>query len=277
MNQRDLLEEPKTQFWKSPSGPISYDDRGQGPLVLCVPGMGDLRQEYRFLAPRLVEVGYRVVTVDLRGHGQSTTHGDDVSVAGVGADLAGLLDALGGQPARVVGDSMAAGAAVWLAAERPDLVSRLVLVGPVVRGRTGLVGRILYGLLFSGPWGPSVWSAFYASLYPTQQPADLGHYRQALKANLREPGRMSVLRRMMLAPKDASEARVSQVKAPTLVVMGTRDPDFKDPEAEARWLSEVAGATVVLVPGAGHYPHAEYPDVAGSAIVEFLAQPDARG
>ena len=76
-----------TQFLKLPSGSIAYDNEGSGPLVICAPSMGDVRAEYRFLAPALVAAGYRVATMDLRGLGESSTAWDDFSVAGVGSDL----------------------------------------------------------------------------------------------------------------------------------------------------------------------------------------------
>ncbi len=65
--------ETSTQFLQRPEGRIAYDVTGEGPLVICAPGMGDVRQVYRFLVPRLVEAGYRVATMDLRGHGESDT------------------------------------------------------------------------------------------------------------------------------------------------------------------------------------------------------------
>ncbi len=43
-----------TQFLKLQNGQIAYDDSGKGPLVICIPSMGDLRGEYRFLIPQLV-------------------------------------------------------------------------------------------------------------------------------------------------------------------------------------------------------------------------------
>ena len=68
-----------TQFLKLPDGQIAYDDTGgTGPLVICVPGLGDMRQQYRFLAPRLVAAGFRVVTMDLPGHGESSVDWPDV-------------------------------------------------------------------------------------------------------------------------------------------------------------------------------------------------------
>ncbi len=62
-------------------------------------------------------------------------------------------------------------------------------------------------------------------------------YCDELRANLEEPGRMALLR-MMTASKAASEERLSRVMAPTLVIIGSRDPDFKDLEAEAQWVAE---------------------------------------
>jgi pimeloyl-ACP methyl ester carboxylesterase len=55
-----------------------------------------------------------------------------------------------------------------------------------------------------------------------------------------------------------------------LVLMGTHDPDFKDPAAEADWVAERLSAQVRLVQGAGHYPHAEMPEVSGPAVFSFL-------
>lgn len=63
----------ETRFLDRPGGHIAYDDRGSGPLVVMVPGLGDLRAEYRFLTAKLVEAGFRAVTMDLRGHGESGT------------------------------------------------------------------------------------------------------------------------------------------------------------------------------------------------------------
>lgn len=64
---------PATVRLVRPEGRIAYDVAGAGPLVICAPGMGDLRSVYRFLAPELVHAGYRVATMDLRGRGRGTT------------------------------------------------------------------------------------------------------------------------------------------------------------------------------------------------------------
>ncbi|MCC9076460.1 alpha/beta hydrolase [Litorilinea aerophila] len=261
-----------TRYLDVADGFLAYDDQGEGPLVVCVPSMGDLRAEYRYLVPQLVDAGYRVVTLDVRGHGESSVGWTDYSVAGVGSDLVALLRALDGGPAVLVGTSMAAGAAVWAAAEAPELVAGLVLVGPFVRGEPLWWHRPVYGALFRRPWGPAAWLWYYGSLYPSRKPADYEAYAGALRANLQEPGRFEALRQMIFASKRASEERIPRVQAPGLVLMGTRDPDFSDPGVEARWVADALGFRCHLVEGAGHYPHAEMPGIAGELIRGFLAE-----
>lgn len=259
-----------TKYISNQNGQIAYDDQGSGPIVLCIPSMGDLRAEYRYLAPRLVSAGFRVVTMDVRGHGESSARWSDYSVAGVGADICALMDALGGEPAFLVGTSMAAGAAVWAAAEKPRTVRGLVLIGPFVRGETSWQNRLLYRLLFARPWGPALWLKYYASLYPSRKPADFNRHTASLRTNLTEKGRMEALYQMMIASKSASEERLSKVDQPVLVLMGSKDPDFKDPQAEAQWVAGQLNGNCHIIPGAGHYPHAEMPDLTGPLIQNFL-------
>ena len=61
-----------TEFFDLPDRRLAYDDAGQGPLIIATPAMLDLRSELRFLVPRLVEAGFRVVSVDQRGMGETS-------------------------------------------------------------------------------------------------------------------------------------------------------------------------------------------------------------
>ena len=122
-----------TKFIQMSEGKIAYEEIGSGPLMVCAPSMGDLRGEYRFLAPLLAARGYRVASLDVRGHGETSTHWPDYSVAGVGADMLALARALDPAPAVLVGTSMAGGAAVWAAVENRDRVRGIVLIAPFAR------------------------------------------------------------------------------------------------------------------------------------------------
>ena len=260
-----------THYVARPGGRIAYDVAGEGPLVVCVPGMGDVRAVYRFLAPALVEAGFRVATMDLRGHGDSDTTFEAYDDVAAATDLLALVDELGGGPAVLVGNSMGAGAAAWAAAESPEKVRALVLIGPFVRNApVGRAAAIAFRLMLLRPWGAAAWNAWYAKLYPGRKPADLQTHRARIRAALRRPGGWNAFARTTHTTHAPVEARLGSVAAPTLVVMGDADPDFKDAPAEAAWIAETLHGRALIVPGSGHYPHAEYPEIVAPAVVEFL-------
>jgi pimeloyl-ACP methyl ester carboxylesterase len=258
------------KYLNQQNGQIAYDVEGDGPLVVCVPSLGDVRDEYRFLRPPLVEAGYRAVTMDVRGHGESSIEWNDFSVAGVGEDILALVRELKAGPAVVVGTSMGAGAAIWAAVEAPDFVRGLILVDPFVDGEGDRWLQLVFSVMFARPWGPSMWLKYYATLYPTRKPADFADYTARLYANLKERGRLEAVLQMLKASKKASGDRISQVKQPALVLMGSKDPDFKDPEAEARRIAEALHSRYVMIENAGHYPHAEMPEITVPLMVSFL-------
>jgi pimeloyl-ACP methyl ester carboxylesterase len=103
-----------------PGGTIAYDLSGpeDGPLVVCVHGVGDNRSTYRLLAPELAAAGYRVATMDTRGYGQSSTGWSTYDHSAVADDLLAMIRALGG-PATVIGHSIGCAAAVSAAAKAP--------------------------------------------------------------------------------------------------------------------------------------------------------------
>ncbi|WP_158625882.1 alpha/beta fold hydrolase [Arsenicitalea aurantiaca] len=262
------------QYLERPEGRLAYDDQGTGPLVVLVPGLGDLRSEYRFLAPQLVEAGFRVISLDLRGHGQSDMGWSDYRASAVGSDVIALIEHLNEGPALIVGTSMGAAAAVWAAAERREAVAGLALVGPFVRDvPQPLHKRLLQGamlrLVLSNPLAPKLWGAAFRSFHRIL-PADFDEHRARLVANLSEPGRLDALRGMIFASKAEIEARLALVKAPVRVVMGTADPDFADPAAEAAFVAQRLGGSIMMVEGAGHYPHVESPGPVAADLVAFF-------
>ena len=259
-------------FLDRPEGRIGYDIGGDGPLVVLVPGMGDLRSAYRFTAPALRDAGYRVACTDLRGHGESDTtfasYGD-VETAG---DIIALIEELDG-PAVVVGNSMGAGAAVYAAAERPDLINGLVLVGPFVRnGKTTAMQKFLLRVAMARPWAALSWNGYLPKLYKGTLPVDFSDYRKDVVKSLRRPGYAKSFSLTTRTDHTPTELRLSEIKVPTLVVMGEKDPDFPDPRGEAEWISQTLNAKVVMVPDSGHYPQSQQPQITTGAVLSFLKE-----
>ncbi|HUC13312.1 MAG TPA: alpha/beta hydrolase [Acidimicrobiales bacterium] len=262
----------EVQFLQRDEGRVAYDVRGEGPLVLCVPGMGELRSIFRYTVPALVANGFRVASFDLRGHGDSDASFSSYDDPAAASDLEALIGHLGG-PAVIVGNSMGAAAGVLVAAGRPELVAGLALVGPAVRDHpTGAVTALIQRLLLAGPWARAAWAYYLGRLYPGRRPDDFAEHRASVVASMRRPGHIEAFRKTTRTSHAPAEARLEDVRAPALVVMGERDPDFRDPAGEARWISERLRAEVVMVPGAGHFPQAEYPEVVGPAVVAFASR-----
>ncbi|MBE1878164.1 alpha/beta fold hydrolase [Myceligenerans pegani] len=264
-------------FLRRPEGAVAYTDSGTGPLVVAVPGMGDLRSAYDDVVPALIGAGYRVVVADLRGHGDSDTtfrtHGDDAT----GDDLLALVEHLGAGPAVLLGNSMGASAAVWAAAERPDLVRGLVLISPFLRETVGPATqrllRTLYRVLFAGPWGAAAWASYYSSISKGRRSPRHAEHVAAVRAAMREPGHLRSFRHLAVAlDHSVVEARLDEVVAPALVVVGELDPDYPDPAAELDRMTAALGADGLLVPEAGHYPQHQAPDVVAPAVLRFLAR-----
>jgi pimeloyl-ACP methyl ester carboxylesterase len=272
-----------TEFFDVDGGRIAYEVTGEGPLVVLSHGIGDRREAYRFLVPRLAQAGYRVVAADLRGHGESSMGWASISRTDVAGDLLALIRHLGG-PAVIVGHSISGGAATIAAATEPGLIGGIVEINPFTRTQRLDVGGLLRirryrrGIsLLTGTQlfrSLSLWMRYLDVAYPTK-PADYADYMAALRAKLHEPGRMAeFMKTGKSTPADAG-AQLPNVARPALVIMGTLDPDFADPKGEGDAVAAAMPAgigSVATIEGAGHYPHAQSPDEVAALVIPFLKE-----
>jgi pimeloyl-ACP methyl ester carboxylesterase len=262
---------------------MAYDDTGgRGRLVVMLPGAGDVRSEYRFLTGPLVDAGYRVVAADLPGHGDSTVAGE-YTVESTAAALVELLENLDGGPAVVVACSFSPAAAVWAAAERPELFAGIVSLSPHFHDDSSVKGRVLNwairGML-RGPWAAGVWAKLYAGWYKTNPPTDLPIETREVEGDaVSDPARRRAVRETLVADREGVAERMLAIDVPTLTIFGSLDDHFADPVAmAAETATELTGEKLV-VEGAGHYPHVEKPRSRGRCdrLVRGGNSPDAEG
>ncbi|QQQ74449.1 alpha/beta hydrolase [Saccharothrix sp. 6-C] len=277
-----------TEFLELDGGRLAYDVTGEGPLIVLAHGMGDNRGAYREVAARLAGAGYRVATVDQRGHGESSTGWPSYTRTDSAADLLAVVRHLGG-PAVLVGHSFAGGSVAIAAAREPGSVTAIVQISPFTRAQ-----RVDFGGLLSNPRyrkgmlllmgagmfrSVGLWKRYLHHAYPGAKPAGFAGHLAALDADLRRSGRMAVVGKMgMSAPTDAG-AVLGDLRCPALVVEGSLDPDWVDARAEGEGVVAAMPpglGRVEVVEGAGHYPHAQFPAEVAAAVLAFLGA-GARG
>ncbi|MFI7603845.1 alpha/beta fold hydrolase [Micromonospora sp. NPDC049366] len=251
-------------------GRIAYEVHGAGPLVVLAHGMGENRGSYRHLVPLLVQAGHRVAAVDVRGHGDSSVDWPSYAPVEVAADLLAVVRDLGGGPAVLVGNSSAAAAVVFAAADAPELVAGVVQTGGFVnQPKLNPFMRVAVAAVMRSP---RLFGMFHKTLFPVTRPADDAAFRRAMVAKLKEPGRMAALRGVIEPVEPHWTTRAREVRQPVLVLMGTRDPDFPDPGAEARAARRLfTTAEARMIDDSGHYPHADQPDRMAEQLTAFVA------
>jgi pimeloyl-ACP methyl ester carboxylesterase len=266
---------PQTQYLHVAGGTLAYDDlpgTGTGAPVLLLPGMLSTRELFRHLRPLLNAAGHRVITMDLRGWGESSIDWDDYSPASAATDALALLDHLGIDKAVLVGHSYCGASVVRIAADAPERVAGIVLLNAFIENlpKTIVDRTMLLTLGSTLVAFPKVWGYYLNKMaYPGALTEETRAYNKGLVADLRTPGRRKATRGHVYgdsAPVGWSEG----VHVPTLVVMGSKDPDFPKPEVVADRQVAALGGRKVMIDGAGHYPMAEFPQVTADALLPFL-------
>lgn len=250
---------------------------GAGPFVLTLHGLTAVRR-YVLHGSRTIErSGYRVVSYDARGHGQSdpapTPH--DYRYADYGDDAVAVLDHLGVERAVLVGHSMGAHTAARVALTHPDRVAALVLGAPAHLGQPSTTPEhwdaLADGLQRGGPEGmlaaleplgvPDEWAASLRTVIVQR----LGkHLHPAAVADaLRATSRSAAF--------DGLDA-LGAIRVPTLVV-GSRDEiDPDHPLAVAQEYARRIPAARFVVESAGETPLTWRGGALSRAILEFLAE-----
>ena len=247
---------------------LHYEVHGRGEPVLLIHGFPLSGRLWDGVVARL-RGRYRLIVPDLRGHGDSgaTT---EVSMGRFAADLAAILEEIGEKrPAVLVGMSMGGYVAFEFWRRYPDRVRALALVdtraardtAEAARARHELADRVL--LEGSGV----VADGMIDRLFAPDAPAELRERWRTIMAATPPEGVAAALRAM--ARRRGSVRTLRRMDVPTLVVVGAED--VITPPAEARAMAEAApGATLRVIPGAGHMTPVERPEALGEVIGDFV-------
>lgn len=221
----------------------------EGPPVVLVHGFVI---SSRYLVPLMRELAPRCPSwaPDLPGFGRSEKPRRALDVAGLADALAAWMEGPGPGRATLVGNSFGCQVIVELAARRPDLVARAVLVGPTMDPSAGALAQAGRLLLDAPRERLSMWLLHVPDYARAGVPRALRTYRHALADPVLE--------------------KLPRVAAPTLVVRGERDPIVTPAWAQAVARALPRGRLATL-PGA-HALNYSRPRPLAEAILRFLPE-----
>jgi len=235
-----------------------FEADGDGQPVVLVHGFASDHMT-NWVAPGWIDpltaVGFRPIAPDMRGHGASAKLYDpaDYALDRMAADVAAVINHLGGGPLPVVGYSMGAFISTVLAIEHGALVSRLVLAGVgenMLRDTRQRNREIAEGLLQEDVPPPAQEVPRRFRLFADQTGAD----RRALAACIQGISRQ-------FTAED-----LARIDVPTLVIAGETDDVARDPQPLA---DLIPGAACVVVPRRDHM-RAVGDKVTKAEIIRFL-------
>jgi pimeloyl-ACP methyl ester carboxylesterase len=260
-----------------------------GPLALLLHGCPEFWYEWRKQIPALAAAGFRVWAPDQRGYNLSDKPPriSDYAIDQLAGDAAGLIEASGRRRAVVVGHDWGGGVAWWLAANRPELIERLVIINvphPLVWQRLMLTDprqmlKSWYVFALQTPWFPE-WSsrrndfrAMVQTLQKTSRPgtfteADLAEYRRAWSQPGALTGMIQWYRAALRAPPRPPRNR--RILPPTLILWGVQD-HFILRRAVELSLQYCDQGRVVYYEDATHWLPHEEPEEVSRQILEFAA------
>ena len=258
---------------------LYYEVTGDGnvPLVLVHGSWGD----HTNWSPVVGELArsFRVLTYDRRGHSQSARPTTQGSLREDATDLAALLDALDLGPAHVVGNSGGAAVALWLAAERPEMLRSLAAHEPP-----------LFGLLADDPASAPALRAIDERMTNVLRLLRGGHFRNAARHFIDTvafgpgmwdklpPARQDIL--VNNAPTFLDELQdpniavvdlgaLGRFERPTLLSHGTQSPGFFT-AVVGKIAGAMPAAETMVFAGAGHTPHVSHPAEFVETIASFV-------
>ena len=251
----------------------------ESPAVVMIHGLTGNAHAFDNLIPNFVRK-YRVISVDIRGRGDSDWAADaDYSNDAYLADLEGLRQALGLERFSLVGTSMGGRISLTYAGTYPERVERTVLndIGPEVDPRGG--ARIASSsrdavVTFAAIEEVMAWHrenrVGFSAMSDAQQRAAAGYAVKPLPNGgytwKMDPAVRSDPRR---PDPDVSWKLAKQIPGPVLLVRGG-DSDLLSPEIARRMVAEMQDCRMVEVPGVGHAPTLMEPEAFGP-VMEFFS------
>jgi pimeloyl-ACP methyl ester carboxylesterase len=251
---------------------LYYHIVGHGTPVLLVHGLGSSSRDWEYQTQPLAE-RYQVITVDVRGHGQSAKPRERYSIEAFSADIKALLDHLGLGPVHLVGLSMGGMIGFQLAVDHPLLLKSLCIVnsGPQVK----LQGAAAYWYWFKR-WSlmhlvsmATIGVALGKNLFPLPEQAAL---RQKVSERWAQNDKRAYIASFNAIVGWGVQERLGTIRCPTLVI--SADHDYTPVAVKQHYVTLIPDARLEVIEDSRHATPLDQPDRFNQILLRFLATAD---
>jgi len=281
-NRKAIFHSEFSGFVDVDGVPVHYQEAGLAtdPPMLLIHGFSSSTLVWSRVFLRLAEEGFRVLALDMLGHGYSgKSRRIEYSIKGQARMVVGFLDAMGIGRADIVGSSYGGAVAATCALDCPERVRKLIMVGAVTNNDPT---KFLLLRLFGSPVvGDIVSPLLIGSRSLLRRRMKRVYERHAWVLDERRvearhlPLRAANTQRALIRTVrlwDASriERDAHLIKQPTLLIWGDNDPEV--PLRNGEHLSrEIDGSRLIVFRNCGHLPHEEYPIGFTEVVTDFLS------
>ncbi|KZF09140.1 hydrolase [Rhodococcus sp. EPR-157] len=265
---------------------VRYVDCGSGPVVVLVHGlMGSLHDWNPQL--KTLSQSFRVIALDLPGHGDSDKIPGDYSLSAHAATIRDLLHSLDVESVTMVGHSYGGGVAMQMLYLFPEMVEKICLVAsgglgqevnPVLRAASLPGSEVALPVAASAPVRRAVGGVL--ALLTRARILRLGAGDQRAWTNFASISDSRTRRAFLSTARSVINYRGQSVSAtrllssfshvPALLVWGERDTIIPATHAHSVRDQLPGRGRVELFPKAGHFPHLDEPERFASVFAEFM-------
>lgn len=253
---------------------LYYESSGQGETLFFIHGLGSSVRDWENQIPYFAE-RYRVVALDLRGHGKSDKPPGPYSSQLFASDIAELIRSLDIAPAHIVGLSLGGFIACQLAADHIELVRSLVVVNSVpglprdtFRDRLRITWTLSLRRLIVRFLGMRALGRFLGNkLFPRMEQKKL---RQTFVERWAENDKQAYLSSLATVSGWDLEDRLGSITCPTCLISG--EHDFFPLALKEGYAKKLPNARLVVIPNSAHATPMDEPEKFNAAVMKFLSK-----
>ena len=253
---------------------LYYQSFGQGEPLLFVHGLGSSVRDWENQVP-FFSGRYRVVALDLRGHGRSDKPPGPYSCPLFAKDIAALVMSLEIGPVHVVGLSLGGFVACQLVVDHPELVRTLTMINSVpglprdrFRDRLRIASTLALRRFIVRRFGMRALGRFLSTkLFPR---TDQKVLRQEFIERWAENDREAYLSSLASVSEWSLENQLDAIRCPTCLMSG--EHDFFPLELKQTYAARLSDAQLVMIPDSGHFTPMDEPKRFNAALMAFLAE-----